>query len=71
MFEKLLDRVKHKAERRVRARISNLTDQAQAELPRGIETEAEIDGIRISGRAIKRRFALDPWLRWLVTGLLK
>lgn len=71
MFEKLLDRVTRKAEMRVRTRISSVTDQVQAELPSGIEAEAEIDGIRISGWAIKRRFALDPWLRWLVAGLLK
>jgi hypothetical protein len=65
MFERLVERVDALAERRARARAAALAERLQAELPRGIAAAADAEGVRLSGRGIVRRFALDPALRWM------
>jgi hypothetical protein len=39
------------------------------ELPQGIDVTVEDRGIRLLGRHLARRFALDPALRWLTARL--
>lgn len=71
MFERLTARAGRIARRRARARIETLARQLAAELPPGIRAEAREDGVRLSGRTLRRRFALDPALRSIIGGLLK
>lgn len=56
---------KKHAERRAREKAAELAAKMRAELPRGIAAEAVEEGVRLSGRGIARRFALDAGLRWL------
>lgn len=69
MFERLTEAASRAGERRALARAAALADQMSAELPRGIEVQATADAVVISGRAVKRRFAIDPALRWLTARL--
>ena len=71
MFEKAMERAARKARGRARARRDALARRLEAELPRGIRVEAAGDAVRLSGRALARRFALDARLRWLVAGLVR
>jgi hypothetical protein len=41
----------------------------RAELPAGIEARATVEGVALSGHGLRRRFALDPALRWLTARL--
>jgi len=65
MFETLIERAGHIAERRAAARIAGLAEQMQGALPRGVTAEASAEGVRLLGRGLRRRFALEPALRWL------
>ena len=65
MFETLLERGAGMAERRCRARRAALAERLAAELPAGIAAEPVDGGVRITGRGLARRFALDPALRWI------
>jgi len=69
MFEMMEARVRRTAERRARERAAVLAEALRANLPPGIAAEAVDDGVRISGRSIGRRFAVEPTLRWLIAGL--
>lgn len=69
MFERLAARVLRKAERRARSNGERLAAALKAELPRGISAEAEEAGVILAGRALKRRFMLDPRLLWLMARL--
>ncbi len=69
MFERAMARVGRLAERRRRKRIDVLAERMREAVPRGIELEAAPEGVRLSGRDLRRRFALDPALRWLTAVL--
>ena len=69
MFERMMARAGEAAWRRARQRKAELAERIAAELPRGIALEQTEEGIAWSGRDIRRRFALEPALRWLVGGL--
>ena len=62
MFERLLARGAALAERRARLRAREI---AAAQLPAGVAAEVVDEGVVISGRGLRRRFALEPALRWL------
>lgn len=64
MFEALIARVRRVAERRAREKARLLAEALKAALPRDIHVEADEAGARLSGRALRRRLALDPALRW-------
>ncbi|HEY1146526.1 MAG TPA: hypothetical protein VGE84_09325 [Allosphingosinicella sp.] len=66
MFERLLERTRRAAERRAEAEARALAERLDAELPPGIAARVEAEGVVLSGRAIARRFALEPELRWLI-----
>jgi hypothetical protein len=42
-----------------------LAERARAELGQDARVDPEADGLSITGRGIRRRFALEPALRWL------
>jgi hypothetical protein len=65
MFERMAERVKRLAERCAEGRVLELTARLRAELPHGIDAEAAEGGVRLRGRGLGRRFALEPELRWL------
>ncbi len=66
MFERLAERVRRRAEARARERSQAMAAQLRAELPPGIDARAGEEGIVLSGRALRRRFALERELLWLV-----
>lgn len=69
MFERMMIRAASRAEARARAATAALAERMLAELPRGVTAEAGEDGVQLSGRHLRRRFALDPALRWLTARL--
>lgn len=70
MFERLAERVRRRAQARARERSEALAAQLRRELPAGIDASARDEGIVLTGRALRRRFALERELLWL-TGRLK
>lgn len=70
MFERLLERAGRAAERRAGAEARTLAERIGDELPPGIKAHVEAEGVVLSGRAIARRFALEPGLRWLIGRLI-
>ena len=71
MFEPLIKRAERLARRRASERAGALAERLSAELPREIAVERDSDGVRLSGRGIARRFALDAKLRWILTELIR
>lgn len=69
MFDRITRRAEAAAAERARVRARGLADRVRAELPRGIEADAVNGGLVLVGRALKRRFALNPMLRWLFARL--
>ena len=69
MFERAVGRISRAAERRRRDRINGLADRMRAAVPGGIEVEPTENGVRLSGRGLRRRFAFEPALRWLTAVL--
>ncbi len=70
-FEALVARADRAARRRARLRSAALAERIADELPGGVTAEADADGVRLSGRGLRRRFALEPALRWLIAGLAR
>jgi anthranilate phosphoribosyltransferase len=66
IFEALAARMRQMAERRAAARRDALAAALAGALPAGIEAEAVEEGVRLAGRGLKRRFARDAALRWLI-----
>lgn len=66
MFERLSEHARRSGERRARETAARIADAMAAELPPGIATEARDDGVELAGSGLRRRFALEPALRWLV-----
>jgi hypothetical protein len=66
MFERAARRAAALAARRAEARADDLAARMQDEIPAGIAAERTRDGVRLSGRDLRRRLALEPGLRWLV-----
>jgi hypothetical protein len=69
MFERIMKRAMRVAEARARAKTAELAERMRKELPQGIDVTVEDRGIRLLGRHLARRFALDPALRWLTARL--
>jgi hypothetical protein len=69
MFERITKRAVRVAEAKAQGRAAELAERMKEELPRGIAVAVEDRGIRLSGRQLARRFALDPALRWLTARL--
>lgn len=69
MFERMTERAARLARTRAEARARELAQKMEAELPGGIRVEATERGLRLSGRGLAARFALDGRLRWLAAEL--
>jgi hypothetical protein len=69
MFEALTARGRRQGEARAKARAAELAHRLADELPEGIACLARGDEVQLSGRALRRRFALDPALRSLAERL--
>jgi hypothetical protein len=69
MLDNLEARMLDLAERMAARRMSDVSARIEAELPRGVSAARVTGGIELSGRGLKRRFALEPTLRWLLAGL--
>jgi hypothetical protein len=65
MFEKLTAHAERRTRDRIDARAREIAARLAAEAPAGLAVEAGPDGIRLSGRGLARRLALDPALRRL------
>lgn len=66
MFERLERNARSGAEARAERRRVAIAELLAAELPTGIATERTQGGVRLSGRGLARRLALDPRLRALI-----
>jgi hypothetical protein len=69
MLERLMVHGAALARRRIEARRARLVEALEADAPAGVRISAGDEGAVLSGRGLKRRFALDPALRWLAAGL--
>jgi len=67
MFERLTARAEAAAARRAEAQRARIA----ARIPAALHPEASADGVRLSGRGLRRRLALDPALKWLLAGLIR
>ena len=63
MLEGLEVRVEALAAARVRARREATAERLAEDVPKGVRVEEVEEGVRLSGRGLLRRSALDPELR--------
>ena len=69
MFERLAERVRRLADARAAERRRALAEALESALQRGIRVETSDEAVRLSGRGLPRRFALDARLRGLAAEL--
>jgi hypothetical protein len=70
MFETLTARGAALGEQAARRRRRALAEALREEMPAGVGIDENAESVALSGRGLGRRFALEPALRWLVTGLV-
>jgi hypothetical protein len=68
MLERLMLHGAALARKAARARAAALAAELREEAPGGIRVSEEEQGVALSGPGLRRRFALDPQLRWLIAG---
>ncbi len=68
MLERLMLHGAALAQRAARARLASLAEALRDEAPKGVRVSEEEEAVALSGRGLGRRFALDPELRWLLSG---
>lgn len=70
MLERLMLHGAALAHRAARARIASLAESLRDEAPQGVRVseEEEEEAVALSGRGLRRRFALEPELRWWLSG---
>jgi hypothetical protein len=66
MFEGLGRRAAQSAEKLAAEKADRLAGRMQSGLPAGIRAERVAEGVRLSGRGLRRRLALEPGLQWLI-----
>ena len=69
MFERIEERIGRAALALARRRIATIAERLSGELPRGVAAEIAADGVRLTGRGLRRRLALQPALRALLARL--
>lgn len=67
MFEGLVDAAGRAAEARSKATIAALAERLRTEA--AVDVAADEEGVRLAGPGLKRRFLLDPALRWFTARL--
>jgi hypothetical protein len=65
MFDKLAERGAALAARAAERRREDLAEGLRNAAPRGVTISEAPEGVLLSGRALRLRFALEPALRWL------
>lgn len=65
MFDSLAEQASRIAEDAALRHCAKAAERIRTFVPRGVEVEADATGIRLSGRRLKARLALDPALRFL------
>ncbi len=68
MLERLMLRGAALAHKAARARLDSLAEALRDEVPKGVGVSEAEDAVALSGRGLRRRFALEPELRWLLSG---
>jgi hypothetical protein len=68
MFERLMLHGAAIAQTAARRRAGELARALAEESPAGVRVSDEDGAVVLSGSGLKRRFALEPALRWLVQG---
>ena len=68
MFERLRIEGAALAERAARRRRRALAESLGAEAPAGVRVSEDGESVVLAGRGLRRRFALEPALRWLIPG---
>ena len=71
MFEALTERATRLAQARAKARRAELCVALADRLPPGVRAEDVAAGVRLSGRALRRRLARDRGLAASIAGALK
>lgn len=71
MFETLIARAHGVAERRAAARAAALAAALDDALPDDVTITVAADGVRLTGRGLARRLALDPALKWAVAEAIR
>ncbi len=66
MFERVGERAERSAEARARRRRDGLAERIAAAELRGVRVELEAEAVVLSGRGLRRRFAGEAQLRWIV-----
>ena len=65
MLERAIERARLRGAERARRHARRLAAAAAEAAPEGVLVEAAEDGFALAGRGLKRRYALEPALRWL------
>ncbi|HEX9948090.1 MAG TPA: hypothetical protein VGA98_11165 [Allosphingosinicella sp.] len=68
MFERLMIHGAALAQRAARGRVATLAAALRDEAPEGVRVSEEEGAVALSGPALRRRFAIEPALRWLISG---
>lgn len=68
MFERLMLQGAALAQKAARRRRSELAEALAEEAPEGTAASETDEGVLIEGRGLRRRFAVEPGLRWLLAG---
>jgi hypothetical protein len=68
MFERLMLRGAALAESAARRRRGELAEDLRGDSPAGIRVSEEDGAVALSGYGLRRRFAIEPALRWLTAG---
>lgn len=71
MFELLTARAARAAERRAGEQAHRLAAEIGAAMPGDVKVAEDEEGVRLSGRALRRRLTLDPALKWTMTRLIR
>ena len=68
MFERLMLHGAALARKGARARRAALAQALRDEALEGVRVSETEEGVALEGRGLRRRFAIEPELRWLVSG---
>lgn len=68
MLERLMLHGAALARKAAGERRSSLAGQLREEAPDGVKVSESEEGVALEGRGLRRRFALEPQLRWLIAG---
>lgn len=71
MFEKLAARAAERGSDQAGVRRRQLAAELADRLPRGVRVAEVADAVTLEGIGLRRRFALEPALRWLIRGLVR